>query len=116
MEPDLLERLLTGDDEASLAALASLRDGATYTDMGLVTSTDSLAGIYRRRLRTTRRRGTPTLGLERAVQLLDGHALPVRLGQLKAAGSSWVFILFLGGDGHSLVACTGVRRPHKSPL
>ena len=30
MERHLLERLLAGDDEASVAALAALRSGATY--------------------------------------------------------------------------------------
>jgi len=59
VEHDLLGRLLNGGDEASLAALASLRDGATYTDGGLVPSTDLLARFYRRRLRTTRRMGNP---------------------------------------------------------
>jgi len=94
----------------------TLRDGASFTDMGLVTSTESLARIYGRRLRLTRRKGTATLGLERAVQLLADHALPIRLGKLTAADGSWVFILFLTPDGRSLVACTGVRQSDKPPL
>lgn len=51
-----------------------------------------------------------TTGLERAVQLLARHDQPVRLGQIKAADGSWVFMLFLTEDSSTLVACTGVRQ------
>jgi hypothetical protein len=110
VERDLLARLLTGDNEASVAALAALCSGASYVVWNGTTSAESLARIYGRRLRHTRRKGIETLGLERAVQLLGRHDQPVRLGQVKAADGAWVFMLFLTEDGSALVACTGVRQ------
>ncbi|MGW1940341.1 hypothetical protein [Streptomyces goshikiensis] len=43
-----------------------------------------------------------------AVELLRE---PMRIGQIKASGSSWVYTVFLTEDGGALVACAGVRRP-----
>ncbi|AKN71113.1 hypothetical protein QR97_15975 [Streptomyces sp. PBH53] len=110
MERKLLERLLLGDDEASPAALSALRCGGTYVVWDGTTSSDSLAYIYGRRLRHTRRRGIETTNLERTVELLARHQQPVRLGQIRPADGSWVFMLFLTADGNSLIACTGVRQ------
>ena len=111
MEREQLERLLTGDDEASLAALAALHGGASYVVWEGTASADSLAKIYGRRLRLTVRNGTETTGLERTVQLLARHGQPVRLGQIRVADGSWVFMLFLNQDGSELLACTGIRQP-----
>jgi hypothetical protein len=115
MEREQLERLLGGDDEASLAARAALRAGASHVVWDGTVSTESLARVYGRRLRHTLRKGIETTGLERAVQRLDRHARPVRLGQITAADGSWIFILFLDQDGSALVACTGVRRTPTEP-
>ncbi|WP_406069373.1 hypothetical protein OG372_16475 [Streptomyces sp. NBC_01020] len=106
----MLAQLLAGDDEASAAALEALREDASYVVWDGAPSADSLARIYGRRLRYTQRAGTHTLGLERAVQLLGRHDRPVRLGQVRAADGTWVFILFLTEDASALVACTGVRQ------
>ncbi|TDC11234.1 hypothetical protein E1265_30075 [Streptomyces sp. 8K308] len=111
MERKQLERLLTGDDEASPAALAALRGGASYVVWDGTASADSLAKIYGRRLRHTVRKSIDTTGLDRAVQLLARHGQPVRLGQIRAVDGSWVFMLFLSQDGSELLACTGVRQP-----
>ncbi|MFD7180069.1 hypothetical protein ACFV90_08635 [Streptomyces sp. NPDC059904] len=110
MERDALMRLLAGHDEASAAALATLHDGAAYVVWDRASPSESYAQTYARRLRHTRRTGTKTLGLERAVQLLRQHDQPVRLGQITAADRTWTFMLFLAEDGESLVGCTGVRR------
>ncbi|MGW2772915.1 hypothetical protein ACWC4C_10305 [Streptomyces olivaceoviridis] len=112
MERELLERLLVGSDEATLAALAALRDGGSHVVWDGVTSAESLAHTYGRRLRHTRRQGIETTNLERTVQLLGRHQQPVRLGQIRAADGSWVFMLFLNKDCSSLIACTGVRQTH----
>ncbi|MET9128020.1 hypothetical protein [Streptomyces sp. NPDC004528] len=114
VERDRLERLLGGDDEASAAARAALRAGASYIVWDGTTSAESLARIYGRRLRHTLRKGIETTGLEQAVQRLDRHRQPVRLGQMAADGS-WVFMLFLDQDGSALVACTGVRQTPPEP-
>ncbi|WP_367221205.1 hypothetical protein [Streptomyces sp. 16-176A] len=110
VERDLLERLLVGDDEASVAALAALRCGGSHVVWPGTTPTESLALIYGRRLRHTRRRGIETTNLEHAVESLRRHQQPVRLGKIRAADGSWTFLLFLTEDGTRLITCTGVRR------
>ncbi|MGW1538908.1 hypothetical protein ACWCPM_01190 [Streptomyces sp. NPDC002309] len=110
MEREQLERLLSGGDDTSSAALSALRAGASHVVWDGTTSAESLAMIYGRRLRHTLRRGIETSGLVRAVQRLDLYARPIRLGQIRSADGSWIFMLFLDEDGSTLVACTGVRR------
>lgn len=65
MEWKLLAQLLAGDDEASVAALAALRGGASCIVGDGTSSAESLTQINERRLRHTRRKGIETLGLER---------------------------------------------------
>ncbi|MEV4963046.1 hypothetical protein ACFWX5_17305 [[Kitasatospora] papulosa] len=110
MERELLERLLVGNDEASVAALAALRCGGSYEVWDGTTSAEPLALAYGRRLRHTRRRGIETVNLVRAMELLGRHQQPVRLGQIRAADGSWIFMLFLTEDNSGVIACTGVRR------
>lgn len=110
MEREQLERLLGGGDDTSEAALAALRADASYVVWDGTTSPKSLATVYGRRLRHTLRRGIETSGLARAVQRLDLYGRPVRLGQIRTADGSWIFMLFLDADGSTLVACTGVRQ------
>ncbi|AJP02928.1 hypothetical protein TU94_17040 [Streptomyces cyaneogriseus subsp. noncyanogenus] len=110
MERELLERLLVGDDEASVAALAALRCGGSYVVWDGTTAAELLAHVYARRLRHTRRRGIETTNLAHAVSLLGQHQLPIRLGQIRAVDGSWTFMLFLTEDGSRMVTCTGVRR------
>ncbi|MGW3850905.1 hypothetical protein [Streptomyces fagopyri] len=112
MERDLLERLLVGNDEASVAALATLRCGGSHVVWDGTTPAEPLALTYGRRLRHTRFRGIETTNLAHAVELLGRHQQPVRLGEIRAADGSWTFMLFLAEDGSSLIACTGVRRAH----
>ncbi|OLZ62918.1 hypothetical protein AV521_40675 [Streptomyces sp. IMTB 2501] len=112
MERELLERLLVGDDEASVAALAGLRCGGSHVVWEGTTASEPLALIYGRRLRHMCRRGIETTNLACAVELLGRHQQPVRLGQIRAADGSWTFMLFLTEDGGRLIACTGVRRSH----
>jgi hypothetical protein len=115
MERDQLERLLGGGDETSSAALSALRAGASYVVWDGTTSAESLAKIYGRRLRHTLRRGIETSGLARAVQRLDLHGQPIRLGQIRTPDGSWIFMLFLSEDDNTLVACTGVRQTQSDP-
>ncbi|MER5430573.1 hypothetical protein [Streptomyces sp. NPDC002588] len=115
MEQEQLERLLEGGDGTSSAALSALRAGASHVVWDGTTSAESLATIYGRRLRHTLRRGIETSGLARAVQQLDLYSRPVRLGQIKTADGSWVFMLFLDQDATTLVACTGVRQTQPGP-
>ncbi|MET9461463.1 hypothetical protein ABZY05_41560 [Streptomyces canus] len=110
MQREQLERLLGGGDETSSAALAELRADASFVVWNGTTSSESLATVYGRRLRHTVRMGIETCGLAQAVQRLDLYSRPVRLGQIKTADGSWIFMLFLDADGNTLVACTGVRQ------
>ncbi|MFI9718475.1 hypothetical protein ACIHFE_02310 [Streptomyces sp. NPDC052396] len=110
VEREVLERLLVGDDEASVAALAALRCSGSHVLWEGTASAESLALVYGRRLRHTRRRGIETKNLACAVELLGRHPQPVRLGQIRATDGSWTFMLFLTEDGGRLIACTGVRR------
>jgi hypothetical protein len=81
VEQELLEQLLTGNDEASMAALAALRCGGSHVVWDGTTSAEPLALIYGRGLRHTRRRGIETVNLVRAVELLGWRQQPVRLGR-----------------------------------
>ncbi|MEU4151816.1 hypothetical protein [Streptomyces sp. NPDC026659] len=110
MERAELERLLTTADDAAAAALSALREGASYVVWDGTTPAQVLAHTYARRLRLTRRDGTATLGLERAVGLLTGHGGPVRLGRIDSVDGAWIYMLLLTEDAADLVACTGVRR------
>nr|WSX50740.1 hypothetical protein OG409_18390 [Streptomyces sp. NBC_00974] len=107
MERDELERLLAGDDEASAAALAALRSGATYNVGDGVQPAERHAGVFAIRLRRMRLHGVEPLGLERAVRLLREHAHPVRVGRIDSVDRTWWFLLFLTEDGRALVACAG---------
>ncbi|MEH0588724.1 hypothetical protein QA942_33505 [Streptomyces sp. B21-106] len=115
MERKQLEGLLGGGDDTSSAALAALRAGASYVVWDGTTSPKSLATVYGRRLRHTLRRGIETSGLAQAVQRLDLYGRPVRLGQIRTADGSWIFMLFLNEDSSMLVACTGVRQTQPGP-
>jgi hypothetical protein len=110
MELEVLERLLVGADEASVAARAALRCGGSFVVWDETTAAAPLALIYGRRLRHTTRRGIETVNLEHAVDLLGRHGQPIRLGQIRTADASWTFMLFLTEDGSRLITCTGVRR------
>ncbi|MFI9392146.1 hypothetical protein ACIG53_14835 [Streptomyces bauhiniae] len=110
MEREQLERLLGGGDDTSAAALAALRADASYVVWDGMTSPKALATVYGRRLRHTLRKGIETSGLAQAVRRLDLYSRPVRLGQIRTADGSWIFMLFLDADGSTLLACTGVRR------
>lgn len=115
MQREQLERLLSGDDETTVAALSALRADASYVVWDGMTSAVSLARVYGRRLRHTLRKGIETSGLEPAVQRLNRYDGPVRLGQIRATDGSWIFMLFLDQDGGTLVACTGVRQNQPGP-
>ncbi|MFD9206795.1 hypothetical protein ACFVZM_11000 [Streptomyces sioyaensis] len=115
MQRERLEQLLSGDDETSVAALTALRASASYVVWDGTTSAESLARVYGRRLRHTLQKDIETSGLEQAVQRLNRHGGPVRLGQIRATDGSWIFMLFLDQDGGTLVACTGVRQNQPGP-
>lgn len=110
MEREQLERLLSGGDEASSAALAALRRGGSFVIWEGTASVEPVARIYGQRLRRTRRKGIQTIGFERAVELLKEHDQPIGMGQVRAGDGSWVFMLFLSEDGKALLACTGVQQ------
>jgi hypothetical protein len=110
LEREQLERLLSGGDEASSAALAALRGGGSFVIWEGTASVEPVAHIYGQRLQHTRRKGIQTVGLERAVELLEEHDQPIGMGQVWAADRSWVFMLFLAAEGKSLLACTGVQQ------
>ncbi len=110
MERHVLEKLLAGDDEASVAALAALRSGATYGDWDTTHPAERHAGVFARRLRRMRLRGVEPLGLERMVQLLREHGRPVRGGLIDSADEKWTFLVFLTEDGSALVACARLQR------
>ncbi|GAB7032106.1 hypothetical protein JCM4914_35670 [Streptomyces platensis subsp. malvinus] len=115
VQRERLDRLLSGDDETSVAALAALRAGASYVVWDGTTSAEPLARVYGRRLRHTLRKGIETSGLEQAVERLNRYGGPVRLGQIRATDGPWIFMLFLDQDGGTLVACTGVRQTQPDP-
>lgn len=92
------------------AARDTLREGGTHTLWNGSSPADSLAQVYERRLRRTRRTGQETLGLEQAVQQLRQHEGPVQLGRVVASVGSWAFMFFLDQESQYVIACTGVRQ------
>ncbi|MGW0168827.1 hypothetical protein ACWDWT_27190 [Streptomyces sp. NPDC003343] len=118
MERHVLESLLTGDDEASVIALAALRSGATYWVTDRAQPAGQHAGVFKGRLQRMRKHGLEPLGLERAIQLVSEHDRPVRTGMIDSADRTWTTLLFLTEDGSALVACAGWRLPlvRKPPL
>src|SRR5689334_21815326 len=77
MKRERSKRLLSGDDETSLATLVALRADASHVVWDGTTPAESLAGAYGRRLRYTLRRGIERSGLERAVQCLSRYGRAV---------------------------------------
>jgi hypothetical protein len=119
MERHVLESLFTGDDEASVRALATLRSGATHWVGDRAQPAGQHAGVFKHRLQRMRMHGLEPLGLERAVQLIREHGLPVRTGFVDSADRTWTTLLFLTEDGSALVACAGWPLPlvaRKPPL
>ncbi|QIY77670.1 hypothetical protein HEP84_54610 [Streptomyces sp. RLB1-33] len=117
MERHALERLLAGDDEASAAALAALRNGATYHVWDTAHPAARHAGVFAIRLRRMRLHRVEPLGLERMVQLLREHGRPVRGGLIDSADQKWTFLIYFSEDGSALVACARFQRSvEQSPL
>ncbi|WP_406733760.1 hypothetical protein [Streptomyces sp. NBC_01794] len=117
MERHLLEKLLAGEDETSVAALAALRSGATYRVWDTTHPAEQHAGVFARRLRRMRLHGVEPLGLERMVQLLREHSRPVRGGLIDSVDQKWTFLIYFTEDGSALVACARLQRwVEQSPL
>ncbi|WP_405927601.1 hypothetical protein [Streptomyces sp. NBC_00035] len=117
MERHLLERLLAGDDEASTAALAALRNGAAYHVWDTTRPAAQHAGVFARRLRRMRLHGVEPLGLERMVRLLREHGRSVRGGLIDSVDQKWTFLIYFTEDGRALVACARLQRwVERSPL
>jgi hypothetical protein len=83
LEREQLERLLSGGDEASSAALAALHGGGSFVVWEGTAFVEPVAHIYGQRLRYTRRKGIQTIGLERAVERLEEHDQPIGTGQVE---------------------------------
>lgn len=116
MERHELMRLLAGDDASSKAALAALADGGEYVVWeDWIMSSEDHARVLTTRLRSMRRRGMETLGVERAVRILSEDAQPILSGLVRASDGWWGFRFFLTEDGGALVACLGIRRRDRHP-
>ncbi|MGV9640667.1 MULTISPECIES: hypothetical protein [unclassified Streptomyces] len=115
MERHELEALLSGADEASAKALATLRAGGTYWVADRAQPAGRHAGVFNLRLQRMRRRGIEPLGLERALQRLREHGGPVRTGLIDAADRTWTTLLFLTEDGTEPLTCAGWPRPPVVP-
>ncbi|WP_326808283.1 hypothetical protein OG533_16120 [Streptomyces sp. NBC_01186] len=113
MDREGLDRLLAVEgSEAAEAARAALRDGGHFVVRDGAVPARSLARVYERRLRHTRRTGQETLGLEEAVtRLAEEYDRSVALGQISTSHHFWAFMLFFTEHAQALVACTGVRLP-----
>lgn len=117
MERHVLEQLLAGDDEVSVAALAALRSGATYSVWDTAHPAQQHAGVFARRLQRMRLRGVEPLGLDRMVRLLREHGRPVRGGMIDSADRKWTYLFYFTEDGSALVACARLQRwVEQSPL
>lgn len=117
MERHVLEQLLAGDDEVSVAALAALRCGATYHVWDTAYPAAQHAGVFAIRLRRMRLHGVEPLGLERMVRLLREHGQPVRGGMIDSVDQRWTFLFYFTEDGSALVACARLQRwVEQSPL
>ncbi|GAB3666569.1 hypothetical protein [Streptomyces sparsus] len=111
MNRSRLARLLTDGADTTCRALTALRHGGDYVVWDGTSPATALAGLYERRHRHALRKGIETLGLERAVRLLELHGpFQARLGRIDSPDRAWSFMVFLAEDSRSLIACTALRR------
>ncbi|MCF3962103.1 hypothetical protein [Streptomyces fuscigenes] len=115
MTRDDLTGMLGRRTSACGPARDALIAGGTFVVWDGLVPANELAGIYRRRLRFTQKRGQPTLALSATVDLLSQAAEePIRIGRIDTPEASWTFMLFLNATATDLLACTGVARTKSS--
>ncbi len=93
---DELVEMLGDQTTACGPARDALVAGGDFVVWDGLVPADHLTHTYRRRLRTTQKRGQPTLALAATADIL-AHAAkePLRIGRIDAADTSWTFMLFL---------------------
>ncbi|WP_329453837.1 hypothetical protein [Streptomyces sp. NBC_01497] len=112
---DDLTDMLGEQTTACGPARDALITGGTFIVWDGLVPANELAGIYRGRLRSTQKRGQPTLALSATVDLLSQAAeKPIRIGRIDTADASWTFMLFLNAAATAVLACTGVARTKSS--
>ncbi|GHF08390.1 hypothetical protein GCM10017786_47710 [Amycolatopsis deserti] len=112
MDREALADLLDQPTGACRAARLALRQGGDYQVwIDSRVPAHHLVSTYRRRLRSTERRGVATLDLRATVEALEQLGdEPVVGGYVEAADGAWAYIVFLRPGCAELIACTGVRQ------
>src|SRR5690349_17451538 len=101
--------LLNPEDEVSAACRRAVVDGGRWRVHSTRVPASELAWIYGIREAQLREAGTRTLGFAAAVQALRSFGQQaVRLGEVRVAGPSYHFQLFLNADLTAVVACLAV--------
>ncbi|MFB7675126.1 hypothetical protein ACFC26_27320 [Kitasatospora purpeofusca] len=106
MTRDDLAEMLADQTPACGPAREALLSGGTFTVWDSLIPANRHFGVYRRRLRTARRRGVATLGLTETVGILEQAAdEPLRIGLVSTADRAWGFMLFLDAAATTVLAC-----------
>ncbi|MFD0274147.1 hypothetical protein ACFVHB_09590 [Kitasatospora sp. NPDC127111] len=106
MTRDDLAEMLADQTPACGPARGALLSGGTFTVWDSLIPANRHVGVYRRRLRTTQRRGVATLGLTETVGILERAGdEPLRIGLIQTADQAWGFMLFFNAAATTVLAC-----------
>lgn len=111
MERMELAELLVGDREVFRLCRAALTGGADFEIWVEPKSTQELASIYSRRMRTMNRTGQPSVGVAEAVTDLKTCAeTELLIGYVdERPEGGYYFQIFLASSCKKVISCLGVR-------
>ena len=111
MERDRLTQLLDGPGDAVRACRTALIDGAELTSWGDPAPASRMLPAYERRHAQSIASGATTVGFDEALSgLRHAGAQSVSLCQVTVSQPPSVFMVFLGGEPVTVIACFGVQR------
>ncbi|MET9922974.1 hypothetical protein ABZZ04_38830 [Streptomyces sp. NPDC006435] len=116
MTRDDLIAMLREQTPACGPARAALTAGADFVVWDGLVPANRHAGVFRRRMHHSLRRGHTVDGLADSVDiLLRAGEEPLRTGCIDTADRSSWFLVFLNSTATEVMACCGGRRPIASP-
>ncbi|GAA1334796.1 hypothetical protein OOK39_42430 [Streptomyces sp. NBC_00264] len=116
MTRDDLIAMLREQTPACGPARAALIAGADFVVWDGLVPANRHAGVFRRRMHHSLRRGHTIDGLADSVDiLLRAGEEPLRTGSIDTVDRSSWFLIFLNSTATEVMACCGGRRPIASP-
>lgn len=109
--PSDIAAMLTDQTSACEAARDAIAAGGEVVLWDSEVPQWMAVGIASRRLRTSSKRGQPTLALDETVEILARHrGEQLRTGSIDAVDRVWFFNLYFDATGTEILACSGVKR------